>query len=367
MAVLIAIGWLGWRAFAARNIAIASIPARPDLSGWSPILAARLQEAEESARGFGNATAGVAELSRLYHANGFLLEASQCYNGLRELESSNARWPHLLASIVAGYGRLDEAKPLLETALRLAPDYIPARLRLAEALLKSNDLIGAAAAYADVLRREPGNPYAELGLARCSIENGDWTGARERLQKAVTGRPDTFGGWALLVAIHEHFGDREALAAARPRAAAAGRFREMPDPWLDELTEDCYDPYRLSVAAALTTDSARARRWIERAIELSPDTGSYHRQLAILLQRTRDYPAARRHFERAAALNPADSDAWAHLVGLLKDMRNPAAADQALANGLAHCPESPALRHLNGQRLRLLGHFDAARAELELA
>jgi len=54
---------------------------------------------------------GLIALSRLYHANGFFNEALQCYAGLQRLQLGEARWLHLKASILAGFGRLDEACP----------------------------------------------------------------------------------------------------------------------------------------------------------------------------------------------------------------------------------------------------------------
>ena len=64
-------------------------------------------------------------------------------------------------------------------------------------------------------------------------------------------------------------------------AMAGGVFTDLPDPWVDELSEVCYDAYLLSVAASaanLAGDRPAALELINRAIFLSPDAISCRRQ-----------------------------------------------------------------------------------------
>src|SRR5688500_9953399 len=48
--------------------------------------------------------AALAETSRLFHANGFLAEATRCYTVLERLQPKEPRWVHRHATILAGYG-----------------------------------------------------------------------------------------------------------------------------------------------------------------------------------------------------------------------------------------------------------------------
>jgi tetratricopeptide (TPR) repeat protein len=175
LALLLALG-LGWRAHDRRSQVQAYVPARPAGAVLSPALAERLTAAESRARGWWQPAAGIAELGRLYHANGHAAEAAWCYTGAREVAPTEALWPHLLASLLAGAGRLEEALPLWREAVRLDPDYEPARLRLGDVLLKSNQAAEAARVYEAVLARTAHQPYALLGLARCRLSAGDWAG-----------------------------------------------------------------------------------------------------------------------------------------------------------------------------------------------
>ncbi|HEX2854366.1 MAG TPA: tetratricopeptide repeat protein [Opitutaceae bacterium] len=361
--------FLGWRSIDRHAVAAESIPARPALRGWPAELGDKIAVAEKTATGYRRPSTGLAALGRLYHANGFYDEAIQCYAGLQRLEPHAARWPHFQAGIFAEFGRLDEALPLQRRAVALEAGYLPARLRLGDVLLKSNQTTEATRVYSDVLSREAGNPYALLGLAKCALALGDWTKAREHLEQAIKLHPEFVGALSLAVTVSEHFGDA-ARATALKTAMGKREFNDLTDPWMESLADDCYDPYRLSVAAALAKfagDPKAARRRLERAIELAPAAGSYRRQLAKLLLQTRDYAPARQQLEKAVALEPADADAWVLLIEALTVTGDSGAAQRAITQGLASCPQSAALHQVSGEKFAAVGRHAEAIAAFKAA
>jgi tetratricopeptide (TPR) repeat protein len=359
-----------WRTARIHAMAVAGIPPCPDLAGRPAVLRERLLLAEQAARSIFHGMDGLAELSRLYHANGLFGEAAFCYDALQRVQPRDPRWPHLQASLLSGRGQLDEALPLEQRAVAMAPTYLPARLRLGDIQLKSNRTTAAAASYATALAREPGNPYALIGLAKCDLKERHWRQAQDRLQEAVRLHPDFIGALSLLVTVAEHFGD-EARAASLRDKIGRREFSDLPDPWLDDLMEDCYDPYRLSVASAVAKYSGNpvlARHLLERATALEPDNGSYHRQLGQLLTLMADRGSARRELERAVEVSPEDNDAWLSLYQLLnKDNAAGAAADRVLAAGLSHCPQSYGLHLESARRLKAAGRREEAIAEFRTA
>ena len=358
-----------WRGFARRDQSLASIPLPPALPESAEALRQRLTAATARAGSPFSATGGLAELSRLYHANGYFAEAMQGYAGLCELDRGNAQWPHLLANLLAGSGRLDEALPLWRDAVRLAPDYVPARLRLGDILLKTNQAEEAARAYQEVLKISPDQPYALLGLARARLAGNDWNGARQHLLRAQERHPDFVGTLTLLVTVHEHFGDLETAKSVRS-AIGMREFHDLRDPWLDALLDDCYDPYRVSVGAAVAAyagDPKTAIRLLERAIMLAPTEGTYARQLGKLHYQLNTHAEARRYLEQAVTLSPEDADAWSLLIDLLNTRGDAPAMQRALAKGLSHCPNSPSLRFANGSQLAKAGRTGEAIAELKRA
>jgi tetratricopeptide (TPR) repeat protein len=362
-------GWI-WRVGELRRAVVAALPAVPDLAGGSAELKSRLDDAERRARSGWRPVEALRELTRLYHANGFYAEAMQAYAKLLEVDATDPRWPHLQAGLLSGYGRLDEALPLLRRAMTLAPDYLPAHVRLGDALLKINRPAEAAQIYQAVLARDPDNLYAQLGLARLDMDAERWDAARDRLQRLVTAHPGFGSAWFLLATVDENRGDQAQAKADRERVGLNGRFREMPDPWTDELMEDCYDVYRLRVvagAAAGAGETDTARRWLERALVLAPTDATAERQLGNLLAKADQLAEARRHLERAAALAPADADNWNYLIALLNTLGDDRAAEQALVTGLANCPQSPGLHFERGRRLAAAGRVGEAVVELQTA
>ena len=332
----------------------ASLPAMPDLSAAPAMLRERIGIADTRARTRLHARNGLAELSALYHANGYLNEATLCYEGLEQLEPAEPRWLHRHAAILAGYGEIEPALALWHKTAQLAPDYIPIRLRIGDCEFKSNRLDAATAAYEEVLRRSPSDPYALLGLARIDFEAQRWEKARERLETVVK-QTNYLLGYDLIVSVYERLGLRDLAAAIRGSAKASGAYRDPPDPWLDELIDVCLDPYRLSLTAGVLArngESAKGVELLRRAVEIAPDDVSSHFQLGNLYVELRDTNAGREQLERCTTLAPTFSDGWARLSALLSQTGDQAGAERALEAGLRNCPQSPGLHLMLARNLR---------------
>ncbi|MBE2213342.1 MAG: tetratricopeptide repeat protein [Opitutaceae bacterium] len=365
LAAAIAVGTIAWRARQRAAILAAALPDRPDLSAWAPELAARITSCETRVRERTDPISALGELSRLYHANGFLPEASHCYGALTVLDPANGRWAYRDAIILSGFGENEPAIERLRQVPTRPVDYVPARLRLGETLLKVGNIDDAIGVYRAILETHPKESYALLGLARCDIERERWQDAREKLERLVD-QTNYMLGYDLIVSVYERLGETARAAAIRGQMRAWGAFRDMLDPWMEELLEDSYDPYQLSLAsgaAARRPDHALALRRLERAITLAPETAALRFQLASLLLERKEYVKAREQFERCTQLAPKFADGWAHLSGLLATVGDRAGADRILEEGLRNCPDSPGLHMMNGHRLKRIGRLEEAIAE----
>jgi tetratricopeptide (TPR) repeat protein len=348
-----------WRVEQRAAIVASALPPAPDLSGWPTELRERIATAESRAKA--GSIAALHELSRLWHANGFFSEASDCYRLLEKLEPSEPRWWHRHAAILAGYGDTDVALACAQRAVELAPSYAPAKLRLGDLLLKRNELDRAAAIY-DELLRTGDNPHALLGLARIDVEAGRWAEARTRLERVVA-QTNYELGYDLIVTVYERLGLAEQAARVRGRAKASGAYRDPADPWVDELLDDCFDAYRLSLAAGTaqrTADLARAQRLLERAVALAPDDATIRFQLAGVLTEKRDVANARAQLEQCTKISSQFPDAWAHLGALLEQAGNSAGAERVVIAGLGQCPDSPGLHLMRARQHRSAGRVAAA-------
>jgi tetratricopeptide (TPR) repeat protein len=347
------------------RIELASIPTRPTFPGFPPELETRVAESERNLRAGDGGVPALADLAQLYQANGFLPDASKCYRGLMALQPENPRWPYHLAGMSADAGLLDEALRLWRQVAASTPSYLPAQLRIGDALLKLNRPDEAATAYTAVLQVDPENPYALLGLARLDLAAGRWEAARPRLETAAAKTNGAIGG-DLLVSVYEHLGDADKAAGLRSKAKSSGAYYEVPDPWTAEIYDYCYDDHQLTNLGGLTLQSGNttlARHWLERAVAIAPRSMQANFQLGLLERQVGDPSKARGYLEACTRFAPDFTDGWAHLVDLLQSQGDPGSADRVLAEGLQRCPDSSGLHRLRAERLAAAGSLDQAITE----
>ena len=365
--VVAAAGFEWWRTGRPAQIVAAALPPVPDLSDAVPALRERIVAADAQARRRFTAQNGLKELARLYQANGFLNEAMRCYAGLEQLEPSNPRWYHYHATILGGYGEIDRAIELWQRVIALAPDYIPPRLRLGDCFLKSDRIAEATAAYEGVLKISPDNPYAWLNLGRIDMEAKRWDQARVKLEKVVRDTKFTLG-YDLIVHLYEQMGLHALATGIRGASKASGAYLDPPDPWLDELMDVCYDPYRLGLVAGFAAHTGQvptALRLLRRAMELAPKDVTLHFQMGGIAVSQRDLHGAEEEFQKCTLLDPDFSDGWAQLSDIQEQQGERADAERTLAEGLRQCPNSPGLHLMRARRLRAAGRSGEAIAEFK--
>ncbi|HEY9153514.1 MAG TPA: tetratricopeptide repeat protein [Opitutaceae bacterium] len=364
MALVVASGGMLWR----RHVVVAAnLPARPSLQGWPADFADRVEEAENDAFGYFHTGRGLIALSRLYHINGFYNPALSCYDGLRALQPKTAKWWHLEATIVGDFGQAADAVPLYREAFALDPGYQPSRIKLGEILLKNNRSEEASEVFKGALQKDANNPYALWGLAQIASAKRNWVEARKCLDTALQVQPDFAGALSLLITIDEKTGDQAGARAAR-ETLGSQEFVDIPDPWAFDLYSDCYDAYRLSVAATtqrFAKNYAGAIRLFEQAIRVAPRASAYERELGVLLADMERYEEARPHAQRATELAPTDPYTWTLLVRVLTGTKENEAAWRALSEGLSRCPNSQDLHLARGHRLLESQRYAEAIAEFK--
>ncbi|MCF3651834.1 tetratricopeptide repeat protein [Synoicihabitans lomoniglobus] len=341
------------------------VPEIPAAENLSEPLRARLIEAGNQASD--GEVEGLMALSRLYHANGYTSEAERIYGGLMTEQPENPRWPYRTALLRAANEDFGAAREWLERSVALAPDYAPARLRLAETWVRLEAPAQAASVFRELLEREPDHVRGLLGLARIAVDREAWTDARSGLERVVAATQFAHGV-PELARVYENVGETERLQALRGRAPVVAPELAIDDPWMRELVEDLYDPLRLmeeSHAAVSRDDKAAAMRWMERALVLAPDNGEVHHQTARLWERLRNQVKALAEYERAAELDPTIDDVWARLVTLYKAIGDTGKARRALTNGLEVNPSSAALLIERGRQLKERGRGAEALADFE--
>jgi predicted Zn-dependent protease len=356
--------YVGFKQVSARREWNALRPSVPALAGErAPGLDQRLARCAAQLRTWPPNLVALTEFTRVCHANGELEAAAAGYRALIQLDAQNPRWPHLLASILAGYGQLDEALPLLRRTTELAPEYLTAWLKLGDALLKSNAINEAEVAYRRVLTADAGNPYGLLGLARCDLQLNRLTSARSNLQKAVTDHPDFASAQSLLATVFERLGNKEAADVAQSRMQHSGHYSEFPDPWLEELITDCHDPYTLLIAASAALADRKpeaAFSLLKLGLALAPQDARLNRQLAKTHAHVGAFSAARTAIDAAVALEPGNEAIRLDQLTIIRQAHDEASLESAVANGLAACATSAALHYESGLLANRAGRLDEA-------
>jgi tetratricopeptide (TPR) repeat protein len=187
------------------------------------------------------------KLARLYQANRLFREARACYRMLAAIPPGlNAHDHYFLADLAQTENDLGAAEVELRTVLMAEPNYVPARLVLAETLFKSGRESDAEKEYAAILPIEANHPQALLGLARVELQGQREDAAVAHLEQLMATHPESTSGAALFAKVLERRGKTgRAIAMTiwsqqKPEPVPA-------DPWMSELFADVYDLQRISL------------------------------------------------------------------------------------------------------------------------
>jgi len=351
-----------------QSIALSALPPQPDLTSWTSELGARINQSEIAIRDGENPIAALAELSKLYHANGFYSESSRCYLGLIELEPNNPKWPYRIATLLSGFGRIEEALPHWQKSVSQAPENETALIRLGDAYLKINDLVNADEAYNRTLKENPKNPYAEVGKARIAMAGEEWNEAISHL-KSADSNSNARVGTDLLISIYERIGNIQEADSIREKTTTSGLFFDISDPWIHEIFLYSYDPHRIAVAAGRAKhaeDFDLAIKLLEHGIEVSPKDGYLRLELGMIHAESNRPREAKTQFETCVEVAPYIEEGWSMLSSLYRLSGDAQQADRVLIEGIRNCPDSPGLRLGKARRLNQFGRIEEALAEYEI-
>ena len=212
---------------------------------------------------------------------------------------------------------IELAHTLLASAIKIEPNYAPAR-----------------AEYAWTL--------AEFGVTKALSQGRFEEGqallrqARQAAQEALALDPSAPNSYRALGSILLRLGD---LEGASRMALQAVR--------LDPADHKAYDVLA-DVFAGLDGEENHqaARRYFEKALSLFPDDWQAHHRYGVLLQNDGDLQPALLHADRAIALRPAAEYAYVTAADALLWMGRPAEAEARLRAGLREVPNSNVLRSL---------------------
>ena len=284
-----------------------------------PDLAPRLDEFDQTSR---EQIRDAGERVRLHprdaEANGrmgMLLHAHQRYEfaepfylRARILDPGSFSWAYYLGIIQGRLGKPAEASSSLRLATQLKPDYLPARLALAEALRKLGELEESRELYRRIVNDRPESASAWAGLGRISWEAGEVSEAVEAYQKAVDRFPRYGAAHYALGQAHRSLGN---LEKTREHLSQFQRHSAQRPPVEDPLLD------------AVQALESRAGHFLREGF---------------VLREERKYKEAADAFEEVLKLEPGHSIAHANLVSLYIALRNPAKVEEHYRSAVAGDP-----------------------------
>jgi tetratricopeptide (TPR) repeat protein len=347
--------------------------------------------------------AAVGALGRALHAWEQWGSAHEAYLRAQALAPATFDWHYLDAVVLERLARHADAASHLEQALRVSPHYLPARVRLAEALLESGERERSRQLFEALRGMPPSEPAAELGLGRLAAMENRHDAAVARLQRAVALFPEWGAAHYALALSYRALGRREEAQRALERHAQYGpRWPAQDDPVLAAVTalrDDAQASLQRGLKLAEAGDLAGAIAAHETALARDPSIAQAHANLISLYGRTRNWAKAEEHyravvslgfnlgeahydygvllglqekwepaataFRQAIAVNPRHTRAWNNLGQVLERERPLEPAADAYRKAVESEPTFRLARFNLGRMLIALGRNGDAIAELE--
>jgi len=260
-----------------------------------------------------------------------------------------------LAAAALEVGDLWRAEAAAHSALNLAPADRPARLTLAASLRQQARFEPASQIYLKLIAEDHQDSDAYLGMA-------DTTFAANR-------RPDAFKWLAQ--------GVNEGSQTALSLSTFAHRYQDWKDyPKAEETAVRAVQiapsdiDARLQLASILVESGklSEGYRTLDAILAQDPKNGLAHRLMAVVLMNAayahQDLNRARRLLERAVELNPRDADIYKSAAVIYRQERLYRLAAQAYVVLLQLDPASLEGRYGLGQVYGLLGKSDLSRQQL---
>ncbi len=357
----------------------AELPELPKLNmaDFLPAIREQVQQAYAFARANPRSAEASGRLGMVLDSYQQYESAALCYERARRLDARSFRWAYYIGTLQVHRGNYDQAAVTLGEALRLAPDYLPARLKLAESLLAAGNLQESGNIYEEILKSVPQSGGGDIaakaealyGKGRVETARGETAAAAESYRKACDLFP-TYGAaqYALALAYRKlgepgkapsHFRAYEANMTVTPPLedpllGAVQALNLGAEPYLQRAVE-LEKQGRLSEAIAEQ----------EQALVIDPKNVQANINLISLYARVGEPEKAEQHFRAALCLNPNRADSYYNHGVLLLRQGEYSQAELAFRQALKINPFYAEAHNNLGILLERQGQTEDALAEYE--
>lgn len=320
-----------------------ALPMPDDLSVLEPVLADSIRSHLRAVQDDPQDADRLGALGIVYEAHGYPDLALQAYEAAVTADPSNVRWAYFAAVVAHNRGKLALAESRVRTVIEGEATYVPAYRLLGEILCDRGRHQDAALIASRAIRSEPrvASNWVVLGRARLALGHLDQ--AVKVLTRAVAIDPQCHQAYHLLGRAYKKLGqpDKAKMAFA---SAESGK---------DEFT---YDPWRVAIVDAIVTQSGRRRialkhlkagRWEEAAEQLEALVEDYPNAVADWNNLAAAYgylgynAKAKRALQKALELDEEHADSQINMAAVLLSLGDPAAALRHAERATALAPHEP--------------------------
>jgi tetratricopeptide (TPR) repeat protein len=313
----------------------------------------------------------VGVLAKTLHAWDQWDTAHQAYERAQALAPRTFDWFYLDAVVLQRLARHAEAARRLEDALQRSPDYLPARVKLAEELLESGDREHAEQLFGALQHEPASEPSAELGLGRIAAAKSQHESAVHHLERAVALFPEWGAAYYALALSYRALGRRDDAQRALERHQQYGaRWPGIDDPVLrtvSALRDDAQTRLDEGLKLAARGDAAGAIAAHEAALAIDPSIAQAHANLISLYGGQRNWAKAEEHYRAVVALGFNLGDAHYDYGVLLGMQEKWADAAEAYRQAIAVNPRHAQAHNNLGQILERDRRFEEAASEYRQA
>ncbi len=347
-------------------------PLRPlPLATYPPAMREVLSRADREARAHPADAAAVGALGRVLHAWEQWEPAHDVYTHAAALAPRTFEWQYLDACVLQRLARHDEAVTRLRSAVAIAADYLPARVRLAESLLEAGQINESRTLFKALLGEPAAEPAARFGLGRLAALEGNHVEAVASFDRALALFPEWgAANYALALSLRA-LGRREEAGRAIERQAQYGtRWPPMEDGVLARVAgerDDGTSRLRRAQAMADAGDLAGAAAENEAALTRDPSLSVAHERLVTLYGRLGQWDKADVHHREAVRAGYNLADVHYDYGVLLTQQGKWDLAAEAYRRACRINPGHAQAHNNLGQLLERTRQFDAALDEYRLA
>jgi tetratricopeptide (TPR) repeat protein len=272
-----------------------------------------LQSAYDAAQRRPRDASTVGHLGMVLHAHEQYYEAEVCYRIAREYAPRSMSWIYLSGVVQAELGADATAVDSFQQSLRLEPGYVPARVRLADSLMRMGALEASRGEYEALAGQFPEFALAHYGLGRVASTLGDATGARAHFQRAVDLEQEFGPAHYSLALAYRNTGLTAPAQAHLDAYRQFGTRRPMPpDRLLDQIKSLKGTARELLAKGAQLGQAGRLTESIAvhlKAVAADPADAQAHVNLISLYGRVGQPDRAEQHYQAALGLGTSLAEA----------------------------------------------------------